>query len=359
MAKKALLMAAFLLLLHPDGIWARANDADLLEQQVQEKEQQFKVQQESMEQQKAQMEAQKRAMKAQEEALKTIRRKIYVLEGRPRLGLVLKTDADEKQDTKGATVEAVTPGGPADEAGIKAGDVITRFNGQSLAGPAKGAEEGDSAPAARLIDMAGKMKEGDKVTLDFLRGAESKKVTLTPRVMGPRVYRFRGDHGEMEDFDVPEPPDMPEMEEMLRHVPEVEKWAWIGRSAEWLDMEMAPMNPELGEYFGTKEGILVIQAPKDSPLHVKGGDVILKIGDRDPKSPSQVMRILASYEPGETVNLQVLRKQKRESLSFKVPERPAPGWRTDAPAPPAPPSPSKPPAPAPAPPAPPAPVGRT
>jgi C-terminal processing protease CtpA/Prc len=344
MVKKTLLLAAILMLLRPGGVWARAEGGNLLGPPQAEEEQQYKDQQRAMEQQKAQLEAQKKTMEEQRKAMEKVRHRIYLLESRPRLGLVLRTDADEKQDAQGATVEAVTPGGPAEEAGIKAGDVITKFNGQSLAGPFKGAGEDESAPAARLVDLASKMKEGEKVSLEFLRGGAAKSVTVTPRVMGSRTYRFRGDDGEVEDFEAPELPEIPDVERMLREVPEIQRWAWIGRSAEWLDMEMVPMNPELGDYFGTKEGILIIQAPKDSPLKVRGGDVILRIGDRDPKSPSQVMRILASYEPGETVNIQVLRKQKRESLSFKVPER-RKEWnrRSDepAPAPPAAPAPPR------------------
>ena len=36
------------------------------------------------------------------------------------------------QDTKGVLVASVEPGGPADKAGFRTGDVITRFNGQSV-----------------------------------------------------------------------------------------------------------------------------------------------------------------------------------------------------------------------------------
>ena len=79
------------------------------------------------------------------------------------------------------------------------------------------------------------------------------------------------------------------------------------------------LNPELGEYFGTAEGILVVSTSKDGPLKLKAGDVILKIGDRTPTTPTQAMRILRSYEPGETVALQVMRKREKLSISVQVP----------------------------------------
>src|SRR5213592_3627501 len=50
-------------------------------------------------------------------------------------------------------------------------------------------------------------------------------------------------------------------------------------------------------------------------------DVITSIGGRKPTNPSHAMRILHSYEKGETVSIEILRKQKRMTLSWKVPAR--------------------------------------
>src|SRR5881628_706626 len=50
-------------------------------------------------------------------------------------------------------------------------------------------------------------------------------------------------------------------------------------------------------------------------------DVITSIGGRKPANPSHAMRILRSYETGETVSIEILRKQKRMSLTWKVPAR--------------------------------------
>ena len=88
----------------------------------------------------------------------------------------------------------------------------------------------------------------------------------------------------------------------------------------WGGIELVKLNPELGDYFGTREGVLVVRAPEDSALSLKGGDVILSIGGRKPSSPEQAMRILRSYDTGETVALDVLRKQKHVTVNWKVPE---------------------------------------
>jgi S1-C subfamily serine protease len=89
----------------------------------------------------------------------------------------------------------------------------------------------------------------------------------------------------------------------------------------WCDFELVTLNPDLGEYFGTKEGLLVVKAPEDSSLLLKSGDVILAIGGRKPTSPSHAMRILRSYDAGETVAIDIMRRQKRLALSWTVPAR--------------------------------------
>ncbi len=64
-----------------------------------------------------------------------------------------------------------------------------------------------------------------------------------------------------------------------------------------------------------------MKAPADSTLPLKGGDVITSIGGRKPANPSHAMRILRSYEKGETVSIEILRKQKRLTVAWKVPAR--------------------------------------
>jgi hypothetical protein len=63
-------------------------------------------------------------------------------ENRGRIGVVVSTEANTTTDRLGARIEGVTPGTPAERGGIKAGDVITKFNGTALAGaPADASDE--------------------------------------------------------------------------------------------------------------------------------------------------------------------------------------------------------------------------
>jgi C-terminal processing protease CtpA/Prc len=236
-----------------------------------------------------------------------IDKRVVLFDDRARLGVVLRSDADPKTDSIGAYIQALTPGSPADEAGLRPGDIITKFNGQSLAA-GKGEEDEDrSAPAARLAKLARTLKDGDKVALEYKRGDTTASATLVARrLLGPRIKILGVPEGVIEIPDV--------------EIPDIDfDVTTLGRP--WRNIDLVAMNPELGEYFGTSDGILVVRVPKDDPLKLKGGDVILKIGSRSPTSPTQAMRILRSYEPGEKVALEVLRKRQKITISVQMPPR--------------------------------------
>ena len=74
---------------------------------------------------------------------------------------------------RGFDIVEITPGGPAAEAGLAKGDVLTAIDGQATTG-------GDSAlaDARRFFRTA---PPGKVVTLDYLRGDKAEKATLTPR----------------------------------------------------------------------------------------------------------------------------------------------------------------------------------
>ena len=70
-------------------------------------------------------------------------------------------------DMSGALVEDITPGGPADKAGVKNGDVIRKLNGKTV---------GDSG---QLTAMVTDMNPGTPVTLDMLRDGNPMTVHVT------------------------------------------------------------------------------------------------------------------------------------------------------------------------------------
>lgn len=83
-------------------------------------------------------------------------------------------------------------------------------------------------------------------------------------------------------------------------------------------LQLAPLNDDLGRYFGTSEGVLVISVPANSPLSLRGGDVVLRVDGREPENPGHLLRILGSYGPGESLSFDIYRDRKRRTVKGTV-----------------------------------------
>ena len=173
------------------------------EQQMKQAEKQMQEAQRQMREAERQMREASRviARDATQRALREVERKLVVFSDHPRIGVILRTDADPKMDAIGAEIEGLTPGGPAEEAGVKVGDIVVKANGKSMTVGSVAVDDDESAPSARLRELVTGLKAGDKVALEIKRGNETKHITVTAEKFGgPMVKVFRGSGPE--DFDL-------------------------------------------------------------------------------------------------------------------------------------------------------------
>jgi predicted metalloprotease with PDZ domain len=259
------------------------------------------------------------------EGPQAVRDRIRIItQRRARLGVTVDLRASEN-DSIGATIQSVTPGGPAARAGIRSGDIITRINGKSLvATDSTRAGGNESLPGVRLVEVASQLKPNDTVTVEYRRGSArqtTKLVTGDEPVTAFEGYPGLGemhldDPGAMMKRFPLEPGKRGELRfEKLRDGGMGYAFAFGGPL---MDLELAPINPDLGQYFGATEGVLVISVPKESTLGLKGGDVILSIDGRKATSPGTLLRILRTYEPGESFKLEVMRNKTRTTVTGQV-----------------------------------------
>lgn len=234
---------------------------------------------------------------------------------RARLGITVDLRA-QPNDSIGATVTAVTPGGPGFTAGIQSGDVIARFDGTLLVtGPRPaGAEPDQSLPGLRLIELASRLNPDVTVAIEYKRGNQRRTVSLVtgnePIPLGDLL------EGERRLFF-----GFPESDPSLRYgverarVPFAVSRLELSPMGRFTDLELAPLNPDLGSYFGTTDGVLVVRAGERSTLGLKGGDVLLAIDGRAVTTPAAALRILRSYESGEAVRFELLRNRQRQVVN--------------------------------------------
>lgn len=281
---------------------------------------------------------------------------------RPGVGVVLA----ENEGKEGVRLAAVTPGGPADKAGLRGGDVLVSVDGRKV----EGSGEAAVASARRLLSG---LEKGQKLRLGYRRDGKAGTAEVTVDDIG-RLALLRGDEArahadalvrampviaptvDMEIARLAAAPCASEDED-CRMPQLLEAFRWNG-------LNLATVDDKLGRYFGADRGVLVLSSGELPEL--EPGDVIRKIDDEPVESPRQAMRALRQGKSGDRVTVEVLRDRKPHRVEVTVPETPDFRWfAPPPPAPPAPPTPPKPPKPPraaaaplpPAPPAPPAPPG--
>ena len=282
----------------------------------------------------------------------------------------------DNDNPHGLRVDAVTPGGPAEKAGLKHGDVITSVDGKPVA---KGGGNSLSWP---LHDL----KVDQQVKLGFERDGKHSEITVKAERREPFNLAFTFDPDQLKLDKLEELGHQmasPEYQARIQH--QVERATHQAemaatRAAEkaqhamehinfnfmspWWGLNLANLNADLGSYFGTDKGVLVLSTDSDSLKQLKSGDVLLDVDGSKVERPEDALRLLREKPAGSDVKVQVLRQHKPLTLTMKTPEfhsmfvpppppppaPPAPAARPAVPATPAPPARAA----LPAPPAPPA-----
>lgn len=225
----------------------------------------------------------------------------------------------EPTDSIGALVDAVTPGSPASRSGIRTGDVILRVNGQGLAALAR--QHGKASPGMVLVELSAGMDAGDTARLEYRRGTAVRRADVVLEPMPQFISRV--------PFEMEWRGQLTPLPRDPSQVVEAEP-PWVGPNSpggaimlyrtRMAELELAPMNPGLGQYFGTPRGVLVINVPDGSRLNLRPGDVVLSVDGRRVASPDQLFRVLLSYGNGEELSLEIMRMKRREVVTGRVGE---------------------------------------
>jgi serine protease Do len=219
---------------------------------------------------------------------------------------------------------------PAASAGLEAGDVVVEFDGEKVRGARQFVRLVQETPSGREVPAV-VLREGQRVTL-----------TVTPRDGG--FQYFSGDIGDLVEGvrtwarpAPPVPPAPPAAAPPRPPAPPLppdgifEFDDLLGRVNGRLGLRVSAIEAQLGEYFGTKGGVLVTSVESDSPAGragVKAGDVVLSIDGRSVSSPAELRREAQRLGANQDFSLEIVRDRKTTTVKGKTDEAPRRRTRT-------------------------------
>lgn len=300
------------------------------------------------------MAPQEQPEKKEQDSTRSRRERVIVMpqievfrEGGARLGVGLR-DLDEAtvRERKlagpdGVLVESVETGSAAEKGGIKTGDVITTFDGERVRSVRQLQRLVGDTPPDRQVKVV-VIRDGKKVELAVSPTRESGRM----RLPGGEEFRFEGLDRNLDrlrdlprafryDWDEDQAPGdvrpLPRTPGMPRTPPAplpdgrffgprwpLNQWS---SGAGRLGVVVQELTPQLGEYFGAKEGVLVSAVSEGSPAAsagVKAGDVITTVNGKAVKNAQSLVQAVREQPDGQDVTLGILRDKKAQTLKVKL-----------------------------------------
>ena len=213
---------------------------------------------------------------------------------------------------KGVIVRSVVKGSPAEDADIKADDVILQYGGYPVWSSMQLSRLVKETPADRKVDIVisrdGKqMNASAKIEMREDRRASNRMEILPRDFFGPDMRNF--------DFRRPDIPGT-----ALRE----------SSGKPRLGITIQPLTDQLGEFLGVpgKKGVLVASVIDGSPSSgkLKSGDVIISVDGKDTEEPDDLTRLIREKSEG-SVTLKVIRDKKEIAVVVTLPAEEGKGFK--------------------------------
>jgi len=179
---------------------------------------------------------------------------------------------------RGALVNSVEKGSPADKAGVEATDIIVSFDGKPV---------DSSSDLPRLV---GSTRPGSQASLEVWRKGSTRKLAIT-------VGELQEDR--VAAADKPRAPKAPEAQ------------------ANRLGIVVAELSAEQKRGLGLPNGVVVAEVRPDSKADVRKGDILLTLVHKgqhtELRSVEQFSRLLSGLDKNAVITLQV---RRGESTAF-------------------------------------------
>jgi len=190
------------------------------------------------------------------------------------------------ENTEGLLITYVKPDSPADDAGLKEGDIILKYEGNPV------------VYADDFIEMVQGTAPDTKVKMTIWRNGKeiTAKVTIGKHRETCGNYAFP-----------------------------YKKRIIIQGSRPVLGVQVQDLNEDLAAYFKVEqdEGVLVTQVFDATPAakaEIKSGDVITKLDDKVIGNTKTLIKTLGEYEDGDKVVLEIVRHGERQTKNVILKE---------------------------------------
>jgi serine protease Do len=210
-----------------------------------------------------------------------------------------------EENEQGAKINTVSEGSPAEKAGLKKEDIISKVDDKKIDGPKS------------LYDAIGAFKPEEKVTITFIRDGKEQKTTTTlaknKTLNAPKVFSFSYPNGQMpnnlgrgfrispdQNFNF----EMPELDALNARINKKPK---LGISVE--DIESG-------------EGVKIKNVTGGSPAEkagLKSNDIITEF---DENKVTDVNDLKWNYlQEGQVLKFTVLRNGEKKKIEVKIPKK--------------------------------------
>lgn len=247
----------------------------------------------------------------------------HIDKDKPRMGFMATVN------DQGWQIMSVVPESGAAEAGLTKGDVIISIDGQSTA------KDGLGLTEFIAIDQ----KAGDVSEVLILRDGKELTMNVTAKVIDSPdiIMQMDGNHqwlsssgndfkfktGDLDGMFEGLHVDVEHLGKMVEGLGDhdirvvttgdADAYFFSGsKMNQWLgkNHHFSTVTESLGKYFGTKQGVLVLEVDENNKLGLKDGDVIQSINGQDVKSPKDVVKIMSSFKADESFEIEIIREKE-------------------------------------------------
>ena len=212
----------------------------------------------------------------------------------------------------GALVSAVRSDGPAARAGFKVGDVVVSFDGQTVRGAKQLTRMIDETPNGREVEAI-VLRDGARVNLKVAPSASDTLNRLFSSNGPLQQFQFSGPNGNGFVFG------QPFLNDRFFDRLGAGGGDFFSNDTPRLGVEVQELSGQLGDYFGTKEGVLITTVDEGTPAKkagLKAGDVITKVNNRAVTSPNQLRQLITGVSGDVTITF--YRDRKEMAMTVKL-----------------------------------------